>query len=333
MLAKHRSKKQSETGDWVRDEESDHCLLCEVKFTLTKRRHHCRRCGKLVCGPCSSVKIHLDTSRSGGAKRVCTTCHAFILADEAPEPAAVAALADATEALALDPAAAAAGAGCDSAAVGATGGAGGGPSESEAAADVPEPVPGPPTAVKRPMLLPEVTAAESVAALSGGTSLEGEWTGVFQFNVVDIGMQRKDPTKLASYNAVAKPRRSSIMAASGHVREGSKVRISFTLANKGPSYLTGTLPAFGQFGRDGKVTGSIQRMSGKVALQFQIQNFGVTTSFNLGALLTAKGELVGSFSGCEMSKTSGTVSGVFRAGKAAADDASDESEPDEALVG
>jgi hypothetical protein len=81
-----------------------------------------------------------------------------------------------------------------------------------------------------------------------------------------------------------------------------------------------------QFGRDGKVTGSIQKLTGKIALQFQIASFGVTTSFNLTALLSKDGELVGQFSGCEMTKVSGTVSGVFRAAKAATTDASDESE-------
>jgi hypothetical protein len=38
-----------------------------------------------VCGPCSANRIHLDTSRSGGAKRVCNTCHEAILAEEDAE--------------------------------------------------------------------------------------------------------------------------------------------------------------------------------------------------------------------------------------------------------
>lgn len=83
-----------------------------------------------------------------------------------------------------------------------------------------------------------------------------------------------------------------------------------------------------QFGRDGKVTGSIQKLSGKISLQFQIASFGVTTSFNLNGLLSKDGELVGQFSGCEMTKVSGTVSGVFRAAKSATTDASDGSDHD-----
>ena len=41
-------------------------------------------------------------------------------------------------------------------------------------------------------------------------------------------------------------------------------------------------------------------------------------------MVSRDGELVGSFSGCEMSKVSGTVSGIFRASKATAGEHSDE---------
>lgn len=27
---------------WVPDEEAPHCMICENKFTLVRRRHHCR---------------------------------------------------------------------------------------------------------------------------------------------------------------------------------------------------------------------------------------------------------------------------------------------------
>ena len=47
-----------------------------------------------------------------------------------------------------------------------------------------------------------MTSAESIAALTGAT-LEGEWTGIFQFHVVDIGPMRKDTSKaLAGYVAL-----------------------------------------------------------------------------------------------------------------------------------
>lgn len=43
-------------------------------WSLTRRRHHCRMCGSLVCGACSSHKIKLESSAN--KKRVCSTCFA-----------------------------------------------------------------------------------------------------------------------------------------------------------------------------------------------------------------------------------------------------------------
>ena len=38
---------------WVPDHEAKECMICSRKFTLITRRHHCRRCGKVVCGICA----------------------------------------------------------------------------------------------------------------------------------------------------------------------------------------------------------------------------------------------------------------------------------------
>lgn len=38
---------------WQPDEEALSCPLCENKFSLFYRRHHCRMCGRVVCGSCS----------------------------------------------------------------------------------------------------------------------------------------------------------------------------------------------------------------------------------------------------------------------------------------
>ena len=43
-------------------------------WSLTRRRHHCRMCGSLVCGSCSSHKVKLESSTN--KKRVCSTCFA-----------------------------------------------------------------------------------------------------------------------------------------------------------------------------------------------------------------------------------------------------------------
>ncbi|XP_003385759.1 PREDICTED: zinc finger FYVE domain-containing protein 21-like [Amphimedon queenslandica] len=38
---------------WHPDEKSAVCDNCKNKFTITHRRHHCRRCGSVICSDCS----------------------------------------------------------------------------------------------------------------------------------------------------------------------------------------------------------------------------------------------------------------------------------------
>lgn len=56
----------------VLDTTSNHCMRCKIVFTLLNRRHHCRRCGYVVCGSCSTSQMKLPTSN--GPVRVCDTC-------------------------------------------------------------------------------------------------------------------------------------------------------------------------------------------------------------------------------------------------------------------
>ena len=43
---------------WQIDENFDSCITCNRKFTVTRRRHHCRICGFIFCDECSLFKIH-----------------------------------------------------------------------------------------------------------------------------------------------------------------------------------------------------------------------------------------------------------------------------------
>eukprot|EP01006_Ploeotia_vitrea_P061024 TRINITY_DN77079_c0_g1_i1.p1 TRINITY_DN77079_c0_g1~~TRINITY_DN77079_c0_g1_i1.p1 ORF type:complete len:316 (-),score=111.87 TRINITY_DN77079_c0_g1_i1:438-1319(-) len=41
---------------WKADDSADRCNLCIQPFGVFNRRHHCRRCGELVCNSCSGGK-------------------------------------------------------------------------------------------------------------------------------------------------------------------------------------------------------------------------------------------------------------------------------------
>jgi len=40
-------------GQWVPDISVSACMLCRADFSFWIRRHHCRRCGAVVCDSCS----------------------------------------------------------------------------------------------------------------------------------------------------------------------------------------------------------------------------------------------------------------------------------------
>ncbi|KAK7077189.1 WD repeat and FYVE domain-containing protein 3 [Halocaridina rubra] len=45
---------------WVRDDGSDGCAHCQVKFSIYERRHHCRNCGHLFCSKWGTFALVLD---------------------------------------------------------------------------------------------------------------------------------------------------------------------------------------------------------------------------------------------------------------------------------
>ena len=57
---------------WQTDKSSRGCQLCGIGFTLTRRRHHCRVCGRLVCNACSPHR--LVVTGSSKKARVCNAC-------------------------------------------------------------------------------------------------------------------------------------------------------------------------------------------------------------------------------------------------------------------
>ncbi|CAI5733846.1 unnamed protein product [Hyaloperonospora brassicae] len=71
-------------ANWVPDTASTRCQTCLAAFTLTRRRHHCRLCGHLVCANCSHDRTYLPFTGSapsqhrlikdGAPQRTCSAC-------------------------------------------------------------------------------------------------------------------------------------------------------------------------------------------------------------------------------------------------------------------
>jgi len=60
---------------WVPDKEASKCMHCKkVEFSIIIRRHHCRKCGKVVCNDCSNKRFLLP-EQSSKPLRVCLSCY------------------------------------------------------------------------------------------------------------------------------------------------------------------------------------------------------------------------------------------------------------------
>jgi len=70
---------------WIPDNGVSMCQLCASTFKMLRRRHHCRICGKVVCGACSghTLPIAYDNNNPG---RVCVSCYTTVRPMDDPEP-------------------------------------------------------------------------------------------------------------------------------------------------------------------------------------------------------------------------------------------------------
>ncbi|KAM9170298.1 FYVE, RhoGEF and PH domain-containing protein 4 isoform 1-T1 [Pangshura tecta] len=63
---------------WIRDNEVTMCMKCKEPFNaLTRRRHHCRACGHVVCWKCSDYKAQLEYD-GNKLNKVCKDCYQII---------------------------------------------------------------------------------------------------------------------------------------------------------------------------------------------------------------------------------------------------------------
>ena len=64
-----------ESEQWHRDKDYDKCEICENSFRFYNRKHHCRKCGKVVCHDCSS--------KTYNGNRVCDGCYTILTGEGA----------------------------------------------------------------------------------------------------------------------------------------------------------------------------------------------------------------------------------------------------------
>jgi hypothetical protein len=60
---------------WKQDSDKTECFLCRQPFNLlTRRKHHCRKCGNVVCDSCSPSRRVLENIHRSNKQRVCNMC-------------------------------------------------------------------------------------------------------------------------------------------------------------------------------------------------------------------------------------------------------------------
>ncbi|XP_038070837.1 lateral signaling target protein 2 homolog [Patiria miniata] len=72
-----RSTAYQEPPPWVPDDSATECTSCKALFTMLRRKHHCRNCGKIFCGRCSANSVPLPRYGQLCPVRVCNRCYMF----------------------------------------------------------------------------------------------------------------------------------------------------------------------------------------------------------------------------------------------------------------
>jgi len=49
---------------WADDSSRKTCYSCDTEFTLFNRRHHCRWCGQVLCGTCTTQTRYLPSEHT-----------------------------------------------------------------------------------------------------------------------------------------------------------------------------------------------------------------------------------------------------------------------------
>ncbi|KAI7866999.1 hypothetical protein BDF14DRAFT_1882111 [Spinellus fusiger] len=81
MIGRLRGEKPN-TDYWMPDEQCKECFECSARFSLFRRKHHCRICGQIFCAKCASHIIQGERISQGGQVRVCNFCFSKLEAQE-----------------------------------------------------------------------------------------------------------------------------------------------------------------------------------------------------------------------------------------------------------
>jgi len=73
-LLKNLEGLPTDKPQWLKDEDVTSCLICKEAFSLLKRRHHCRSCGKIYCSSCCKTKRKIPTLNIEVPQLVCEIC-------------------------------------------------------------------------------------------------------------------------------------------------------------------------------------------------------------------------------------------------------------------
>ncbi|XP_044260545.1 myotubularin-related protein 3 isoform X1 [Tribolium madens] len=66
---------------WVPDHAVSRCTGCQTEFWVGKRKHHCRKCGRIFCASCSENSTPLPSEQLYNPVRVCTGCFSKLRRD------------------------------------------------------------------------------------------------------------------------------------------------------------------------------------------------------------------------------------------------------------
>merc|ERR1712106_321028 len=67
---------------WQHEDDVEACNSCKNAFTVTRRKHHCRHCGRIFCSECVSKQV--SCGPSGRPTKVCDVCHTLLNQHSAP---------------------------------------------------------------------------------------------------------------------------------------------------------------------------------------------------------------------------------------------------------